>query len=132
MLVSQAMHTSVYALNDKATCLDAAEWLQRTEERGADGWSHWQRLFPLVDEEGRLAGALTRSQMIVAGREKDCQSTRLADRATQPTVMSPFTTGEFAWRPRVPARLRRGDGAIVSDVVSGGDKRRQAAGHHYD
>ena len=92
MLVSQAMHTSVYALNDKATCLDAAEWLQRTEERGADGWSHWQRLFPLVDEEGRLAGALTRSQMIVAGREKDCQSTRLADRATQPTVMSPFTT----------------------------------------
>ena len=92
MLVSQAMHTSVYALNDKATCHDAAEWLARTEERGADGWSHWQRLFPLVDNEGRLAGALTRTQMINAGRDKEHGTCLLADRATQPTTMSPFTT----------------------------------------
>ena len=92
MLVSQAMHTSVYALNDKATCRDAAEWLRRTEERGADSWGHWQRLFPLVDEEGRLAGALTRSQMIAAGREQDAGKPLLSDGLTQPASMSPFTT----------------------------------------
>ncbi len=92
MLVSQAMHTSVYALNDKATCRDAAEWLERNEERGADGWSHWQRIFPLVDDEGRLAGALTRSQMIAAGRDRDLETTLLSERAMQPTTMSPFTT----------------------------------------
>ena len=92
MLVSQAMHTSVYALNDHATCQDAAEWLKKTEERGADAWSHWQRLFPLVDDEGRLSGSLTRSQMIAAGREADCTRKLLVDAASKPMVMSPFTT----------------------------------------
>ena len=92
MLVSQAMHTSVYALNDKATCKEAAEWLHRTEERGADAWGHWQRLFPLVDEEGRLAGALTRSQMIAAAREQDQEKPLLFDGTLQPASMSPFTT----------------------------------------
>lgn len=92
MLVSQAMHTSVYALNDKATCKDAADWLARTEERGAEGWSHWQRLFPLVDAEGRLAGAITRGQMIAAGRDQECGTVPLLTRATQPATVLPFTT----------------------------------------
>ncbi len=92
MLVSQAMHTSVYALNEKATCREAAEWLRRTEERGAEGWSHWQRLFPLVDDEGRLAGALTRSQMIAAGREQDEGKLLLSDGTLSPNTMSAFTT----------------------------------------
>ncbi len=92
MLVSQAMHTSVYALNEKATCREAAEWLRRTEERGAEGWSHWQRLFPLVDDEGRLAGALTRSQMIAAGREQNQGKLLLSDGTLRPDTVSPFTT----------------------------------------
>ena len=92
MLVSQAMHTSVYALNEKATCREAAEWLRRTEERGAEGWSHWQRLFPLVDDEGRLAGALTRSQMIAAGRDSEEGKLLLSDGTLRPSTVSAFTT----------------------------------------
>ena len=92
VLVAQAMHTSVYALNTHATCEEAAEWLRRTEERGADGWSHWQRLFPVVDDDGKLAGALTRSQMITAGRSEDRSRPLLETGRADPTVMSPFNT----------------------------------------
>ncbi len=92
MLVSQAMHTSVYALNTNATCKDAADWLGKTEERGAEGWSHWQRLFPLVDDQGRLAGALTRSQMIAAARNANQGCALLAEGSPEPEVMSPFNT----------------------------------------
>ncbi len=92
MLVSQAMHTSVYALNDKATCKDAATWLAKMQERGAEGWSHWQRLFPLVDDEGRLAGALTRSEMIAAAQRPDLNESLLAQVKRHPTTVSPFST----------------------------------------
>jgi len=92
MLVSQAMHTSVYALNDKATCKDAADWLAKTQERGAEGWSHWQRLFPIVDDEGILAGALTRSQMIAAAQHPDQQCALLSHAKLVPQTMSPFAT----------------------------------------
>ncbi len=92
MLVSQAMHTSVYALNDKATCKDAADWLAKTQERGAEGWSHWQRLFPLVDSEGRLAGALTRAQMIAAAGNGEQECALLSKMEIQPKTVSPFHT----------------------------------------
>ena len=46
-----------------------------------------------MDDEGRLVGALTRSQMIAAGRDAACATRSLLERGTQhPTVMSPFTT----------------------------------------
>lgn len=92
MLVSQAMRTSVYALNTEATSKDAADWLHRTQERGAEGWSHWQRLFPLVDNEGRLAGALTRSQMIAAAGNSDAECPLLVQVKMDPEVLSPFST----------------------------------------
>ncbi len=92
MLVSQAMHTSVYALNDKATCRDAAEWLAKTQDRGAEGWSHWQRLFPLVDDEGRLAGALTWSQMIHAAQNADADCSLVSQGKLEPKTISPFST----------------------------------------
>jgi hypothetical protein len=34
-------------------------WLAKMNQRGNEAWSHWQRLFPLVDEAGRLRGVLT-------------------------------------------------------------------------
>jgi H+/Cl- antiporter ClcA/CBS domain-containing protein len=98
MLVSQAMHTSVFALSDTATRQDAAAWLAKMEERasrsdaGASAWSHWQRVFPLVDAEGKLTGMLTRSQMIAAGRKEDLTAPLAADANPEPMTMSPFTT----------------------------------------
>lgn len=92
MLVSQAMHTSVYALSDKATCKDAADWLRKMEERGAEGWSHWQRLFPMVDDEGRLAGTLTRSQMVAAAHHGVADTTLLSRANCGPRLLSPFNT----------------------------------------
>ncbi len=64
--VTDAMHTSVYALPATATRSDAVEWLRKMNERGAAAWSHWQRLFPLVEDDGVLVGMLTRTQMIEA------------------------------------------------------------------
>lgn len=68
MLVSQAMHTSVFALPVTATQKDAAEWLRSMDAQGGQAWSHWQRIFPVVDGDGKLVAMLTRAQMISVGR----------------------------------------------------------------
>jgi CIC family chloride channel protein len=92
ILVSQAMHTSVFALPDSATREDAAAWLSKMEERGGEAWSHWQRVFPLVDGEGRLTGMLTRGQMIAAGRKGDAETPLAQDANAAPQTVSPFMT----------------------------------------
>ncbi len=92
MLVSQAMHTSVFALPEHATRKDAADWLAKMEERGGDAWSHWQRIFPLVDGEGRMCGTVTRAQMIGAARNEDLSKALLEDANTHPQTVSPFMT----------------------------------------
>jgi len=92
MLVNQAMHTSVFALSDKATRRDAADWLRKMEERGAEAWSHWQRIFPLVDGEGRLHGVLTRSQMMAAAKQADLSQLLVKDGSTTPKTVAPGTT----------------------------------------
>jgi H+/Cl- antiporter ClcA/CBS domain-containing protein len=68
MLVREAMHTSIYALPSTATRRDAVEWLRTMNERGPSSWAHWQRIFPVVDENGQLCGVLTRAQMIAAAQ----------------------------------------------------------------
>jgi chloride channel protein, CIC family len=92
MLASQAMHTSVFALPDNATRKDAAEWLAKMEERGGSAWSHWQRIFPLVDEGGKLKGILTRSQMMAAAKQADLSQKLCEDGSETPTSVSPATT----------------------------------------
>jgi H+/Cl- antiporter ClcA/CBS domain-containing protein len=92
VMVAQAMHTSVFALPATATRADAAEWLKKMEARGAEAWSHWQRLFPLVDGEGRLAGLLTRSQMMASARKADLSCPLLEDANRAPAVMAPTDT----------------------------------------
>jgi Mg/Co/Ni transporter MgtE len=92
MLVSKAMHTSVFALPVTATRKDAAEWLSKMEARGSEAWSHWQRIFPLVDDEGRLHGILTRSQMMASGRDEDQTKLLKDDSNADPTTVSPFNT----------------------------------------
>jgi CIC family chloride channel protein len=71
VFVGQAMHTSVFALPSDAKCRDARDWLEAMNGRGPGAWSHWQRLFPLVDGEGHLTAALTRSQMMQAAKNTD-------------------------------------------------------------
>jgi CIC family chloride channel protein len=92
ILVSQAMHTSVFALPEKATRQDAADWLRKMEERGSEAWSHWQRIFPLVDSEGRMTGTITRAQMIAAARKEDLSSPLAEDANREPKTISPFNT----------------------------------------
>jgi len=92
MLANQAMHTSVFALNDKATRRDAAEWLRKMNERGAEAWSHWQRIFPLVDSDGKLHGILTRSQMMMSAKQADLSQPLAEDGEKMPTAVTPGTT----------------------------------------
>jgi CIC family chloride channel protein len=92
ILVSQAMHTSVFAMPENATRKDAADWLRKMEERGSEAWSHWQRIFPLVDSEGRLTGTLTRAQMIGAARKDDLTCPLAVDANREPKTISPFST----------------------------------------
>ncbi|WP_158823058.1 chloride channel protein [Granulicella sp. S156] len=92
MLASQAMHTSVFALNDSATRKDAADWLRKMDERGAEAWSHWQRVFPLVDADGKLTGLLTRSQMMAAAKQADLSQPLVLSGSTTPITVSPRDT----------------------------------------
>ena len=92
VLVGQAMHTSVYALKAAASRKDAVDWLRSMEERGGDAWSHWQRLFPLVDEAGKLTAVLTRSQMIRAAQAGEPGRALWMDGDAEPKAMYPGET----------------------------------------
>ncbi len=92
ILVSQAMHTSVFALPENATRKEAADWLRKMEERGGEAWSHWQRIFPLVDGAGRMTGTLTRAQLIAAARKEDLSTPLAVDANRNPKTVSPIST----------------------------------------
>jgi CIC family chloride channel protein len=92
VMVAQAMHTSVFALSADATRRDAAIWMQKMEERGAEAWSHWQRLFPLLDSERRLVSVLTRTQMMAAARQTDLEQPLARDGNAAPVTVSPGDT----------------------------------------
>jgi CIC family chloride channel protein len=92
VLVAQAMHTSVFALPATATRRDAAEWLRKMEERGAEAWGHWQRLFPLLDADGRLISILTRTQMMASARQTDLDAPLAADGNAAPKTVAPNDT----------------------------------------
>ena len=92
VMVSQAMHTSVFALPDTATRRDAAEWLKKMYERGAGAWSHWQRLFPVLDKDGKLLGVLTRSQMMGSAKADDLDAPLVEDANRSPVTVEPDET----------------------------------------
>jgi CBS domain-containing protein len=129
MLVSQAMHTSVFALRDDATRQEAAQWLKAMEERaanaadgGAGAWSHWQRVFPLVDAEGKLTGMLTRSQMIATAKKPDLTQLLATDANLEPDTMSPFTTLRSAAATMAESKLTSfpvvsADGKLVGVIT---------------
>jgi chloride channel protein, CIC family len=92
IMVRDVMHTSVFALPDNATRQDAADWLAKMHERGSEAWSHWQRLFPLVDESGRLRGVLTRGQMITIAGAGELHRSLLDTAKVRPAVVGPQDT----------------------------------------
>jgi CBS domain-containing protein len=92
VMVRDAMHTSVFALSDRAVRQDAADWLARMNRRGSEAWSHWQRLFPLVDSAGHLSGVLTRSQMITAAGAGELERALLGDGNSDPATIGPRDT----------------------------------------
>jgi CIC family chloride channel protein len=92
MLVSQAMHTSVFAMEADATRRAAADWFKKMGERGPEAWSHWQRLFPLLDADGRLVSILTRTQMITAAKQADLNQPLAKDGNLSPKTVAPTDT----------------------------------------
>jgi len=92
VMVRDAMHTSVFALPDNATRQDAADWLTKMNQRGSEAWSHWQRLFPLVDESGRLSGVLTRGQMITIVGAGELHRSLLDTASVSPAIIGPQDT----------------------------------------
>ena len=92
VMVRDVMHTSVFALPAGATRQAAADWLAKMNARGSEAWSHWQRLFPLVDATGRLEGILTRGQMIVAAAAGEKNTPLLQSGIVGPEVVGPSDT----------------------------------------
>ena len=92
VLVSAAMHTSVFALPAEATRQEAAAWYASMNERGPGAWAHWQRVFPLVNEDCCLTGMLTRSEMIAAARQGDLTQPLFADGEAKPISMTTTQT----------------------------------------
>src|ERR1700735_1487786 len=86
------MHTSVFALPADATRKAAAEWFRKMGERGPGAWAHWQRIFPLLDNDGRLVLLLTRTQMVIAEKQADLSKLLTKDGNTSAKTMSPTDT----------------------------------------
>jgi len=111
VLVSQAMHTSVFALPATATRRDAADWLRKMEERAAGdrgaAWGHWQRLFPLLDGEGRMVSLLTRTQMISSARQGDLSVPLVLDGNASPKAVSPGETLRSVANKMAASKLTR-------------------------
>ena len=105
ILVQAAMHTSVFALPADATRQDAADWLATMQARGPSAWSHWQRLFPLLDAEGKLVAVLTRSQMIAAAQQVDREAPLAQDGLVDPETLSPRDTMRSAAAEMAESKL---------------------------
>jgi H+/Cl- antiporter ClcA len=106
VMVREVMHTSLFALPELATRQDAVDWLVKMNERGDAAWSHWQRLYPLVDEEGKLKGVLTRGQMIASAERVDLQASLLQDGSTAPSVLGQFETLRSVAEKMAESKLR--------------------------
>ncbi|MDE1176093.1 MAG: chloride channel protein [Edaphobacter sp.] len=106
VMVREVMHTSVFAMPENATRKDAVDWLERMNHRGAEAWSHWQHIFPLVDEENHLKTILTRSQMISSAQSNDPTRPLIGDGIIDPTSVGPWETLRTAAEMMANLKLR--------------------------
>jgi chloride channel protein, CIC family len=106
VMVGDVMHTSVFALPWETTKQAAVDWRTKMNERGGEAWSHWQRLYPLVDEEGNLRGVLSRGNMIKAADAGDTSDRLLKYGTTAPAVVGPRDTLRYAAEKMAKSKLR--------------------------
>jgi CIC family chloride channel protein len=90
--VSQVMRPRVVVLPVDATVADARQWIGSSAKVPRSGRSgrHGQRLFPLVDAEGRLHAVVTRRDLRSASQQPPVDVTALPSRA--PEVAYPDET----------------------------------------
>jgi CBS domain-containing protein len=74
ILVEQVMHSRIVVLPDSFTPAEASQWIESARNRDGnspDGLSggaaerRGQRLYPMVDSDGRLAGVMTRHDLAI-------------------------------------------------------------------
>jgi CBS domain-containing protein len=106
VMVREVMHTSVFALPSDATRQDAADWLDKMNHRGAEAWSHWQRIFPLIDEHGSMKAILTRSQMITSANAGAPATPLIKNGITNPKAIGPWDTLRTAAEKMAELKLR--------------------------
>jgi len=106
VMVRDVMHTSVFALPEEATRQAAVDWLQTMKERGNASWSHWQRLFPLVDSAGKLKGVLTRGQMITSAEADGRDAWLLEDGISSPQMIRPLDTLRLVAEKMAESKIR--------------------------
>jgi CBS-domain-containing membrane protein len=91
-------------------------------DRGAEAWSHWQRLFPLLDKDGGLVSLLTRTQMIGAAKQADLSQPLAKDGSATPKIVSPNDTLRHVAAAMADSKLTRypvldDDGKFVGIVT---------------
>ena len=68
-------------------------------ERGTQAWSHWQRLFPVLDKDGKLLAILTHcTQMMASAHENDLDKPLVDDGNRAPVTVHPDETRCGRWR----------------------------------
>jgi H+/Cl- antiporter ClcA len=122
VMVRDVMHTSVFALPADATRQRASDWLESMKQRGSEAWSHWQRLFPLVDLDGHVKGVLTRSQMITAANAGKPSEPLVNDSRPAPAVVGPWDTLRSAAEKMAELKLSSfpviDDGGVLVGVLN--------------
>lgn len=106
VMVREVMHTSVFALPEDAIRKDAMDWLTRMNKRGGEAWSHWQRLFPLVDADGKMKSVLTRGQMITAAESGSPSTPLIESGLRKPAVVGPWETLRSAAEKMAELKVR--------------------------
>lgn len=106
VMVREVMHTSLFALPADATRQNAMDWLETMNHRGGEAWAHWQRIFPLVAEDGAITGILTRGQMITAAKEGDPDDPLIEDGIRRPVSIAPLDTLRSAAERMAELKLR--------------------------
>jgi len=106
VIVREVMHTSVFALPADATREDAALWLEKMNRRGGEAWAHWQRIFPLVGDDGIFEALLTRGQMITSAQSGDPARPLIDDAIRNPTCIGPWETLRSAAEMMASLKLR--------------------------
>ena len=112
MRVAEAMRTRVVALPAGLSSNDARAWLERGS--GKNG-QRGQRLYPVVDADGRLTGVMTRSDLAVLGKTGAPAARSMA----APIVVYPDETLRIAAERMATERVfvlpvvERGSGKVI-------------------